>query len=321
MWIDVGKLIREQVPDKDGNVLPQDLSSGSYEFRDLTNKDVGSLYEGKLVYDKTYGHVTYGCGICCAYSEALLWYNPLGIPLQSTAPNGVDGDMTCTGGGWQDVSGAFYGHWGTANTGIATVDYYASHTGHAVGSTSSSTFGKLEHAGIRQCYLYTFNPYGQDNVVCATPTGFTTQSEVNLSDGSLFFTYTWSSTTGTQADLADCTIGETVFYPGYPTTPYTWPLPMVQSTPNPTSLSGKGSNTGMQDTNGPPGSYQTPYVAATFDATQRLWWSCPCYQNGANQYFVPDITITRKVFKDTDGFWKYQITKSGYTNTFKLPNQ
>ncbi len=47
MWIDVGKLIREQVPDKNGNVLPNTLTSGSYQFRDLTNKAIGSLFEGR----------------------------------------------------------------------------------------------------------------------------------------------------------------------------------------------------------------------------------------------------------------------------------
>jgi hypothetical protein len=42
MWIDVGKLIREHIPDKNGSTLPADLASGSYEFRDLTDNLVGS---------------------------------------------------------------------------------------------------------------------------------------------------------------------------------------------------------------------------------------------------------------------------------------
>lgn len=66
MWIYVGKLIREHVPDKNGNTLPEDLTSGSYELRDLTNVGVGTLFEGKVIYDKTYGHAAYGCGFCCA---------------------------------------------------------------------------------------------------------------------------------------------------------------------------------------------------------------------------------------------------------------
>jgi hypothetical protein len=166
MWIDVGKLIREHVPDKNGNVLPANLASGSYEVRDLTNIGVGNLFEGKVVYDKTYGHVTYGCGLCCAYAETGLWFNPLGIPFLSSRPTGVDGYDTCDSR-WVDVSGPFWGHWSTASGAIATVDYYANHTGHAVGSTSSLTYGILEHNGIRGCILQQFGPGGNDNV---TPT-------------------------------------------------------------------------------------------------------------------------------------------------------
>jgi hypothetical protein len=78
MWIDIGKLIREHVPDKSGKILPENLTSGSYQFRDLTNKGVGALFEGKVIYDKTYGHVTYGCATCCGYSDApYMYYNPI----------------------------------------------------------------------------------------------------------------------------------------------------------------------------------------------------------------------------------------------------
>jgi hypothetical protein len=89
MWIDVGKLIREHVADKNGKTLPADLTSGSYEFRDLTNTGVGTLFEGKVIYDKTYGHVAYGCAQCCGYQRPSLFYNPLGIPFLGTSPNGV----------------------------------------------------------------------------------------------------------------------------------------------------------------------------------------------------------------------------------------
>ena len=46
MWIDVGKLIRESMPDKNGQVLPASLTSGSYEIRDLTHTGVGALPRG-----------------------------------------------------------------------------------------------------------------------------------------------------------------------------------------------------------------------------------------------------------------------------------
>jgi hypothetical protein len=49
MWIDVGQLIREQVPNKNGNTLPSNLTSGSYEFRDLSHNGAGTLFEGKVL--------------------------------------------------------------------------------------------------------------------------------------------------------------------------------------------------------------------------------------------------------------------------------
>ena len=127
MWIDVGKLIRERVPDKNGKTLPADLTSGSYEFRDLTNIGVGTLFEGKVIYDKTYGHVAYGCGTCCGYYQPKFFYNPLLVPVGSTAGNGVTALDQCTGE-YDDVSGAFYGNWSSANTAIVTVNYYGTHS-------------------------------------------------------------------------------------------------------------------------------------------------------------------------------------------------
>ena len=97
MWIDVGKLIREQTADKNGKTLPANLTSGSYEFRDLTDHAIGSLFEGKVIYDKTYGHVTYGCALCCALNNPFFSYTPLNVPLGSTAENWVNAVRSCDG--------------------------------------------------------------------------------------------------------------------------------------------------------------------------------------------------------------------------------
>jgi hypothetical protein len=48
MWMDIGKLIREGVPDKNGKPLPSDLTSGSYEIRDLTNKGIGTREDNSV---------------------------------------------------------------------------------------------------------------------------------------------------------------------------------------------------------------------------------------------------------------------------------
>jgi hypothetical protein len=166
MWIDVGKLIREQIPDKNGKALPMDLASGSYEFRDLTNKGVGTLFEGKIIYDKTYGHVAYGCGTCCGYSSAYVrvFFDPLGVPFRSTAGQGVNAYQNCTLT-WDDVSDSFWSRWASANTAIATADYYGTHTGTGAGSTTSNSSGYLD-LGHRapNCPRFLVSPKGGVNV-------------------------------------------------------------------------------------------------------------------------------------------------------------
>jgi len=95
MWIDIGKLIREHVPDKKGKTLPEDLTSGSYEIRDLTGSGLGTLFEGKITYDKTYGHAAYGCANCCDFQRPTLNNNPINVPFQGTAQNGVTAYQLC----------------------------------------------------------------------------------------------------------------------------------------------------------------------------------------------------------------------------------
>lgn len=143
MWIDVGKLIQLAVPDKNGNVLPRDLTSGSYEFRDLTHTGLGTLFEGKVIYDKTYGHATYGCGICCGYMSTQLFYNPIDLLYPVPQDDGVWGDNPCDNE-YEDVSSTFYGNWKSLATSVVTVDYYGTHTPQTVGSTNTKTSGYLE---------------------------------------------------------------------------------------------------------------------------------------------------------------------------------
>lgn len=176
MWIDVGQLIREQVPDKNGKLLPPDLAYGSYEFRDLTNTGVGALYEGKVIYDDTYGHVAYGCAECCGYGETIPWYDPVGVPIYTAVGDGVNALSSCTST-YDDVSSAFYNNWVSANTAIATVDKYGNHSGVSDGSTTSQTQGSIASPKIRVCPLLLRVPSGGVNVqkpgflqIATTPT-------------------------------------------------------------------------------------------------------------------------------------------------------
>jgi hypothetical protein len=158
MWIDVGKLIREHVPDKNGKTLPADLSSGSFEVRDLIDTGIGSLFEGKLIYDKTYGHVTYGCSLCCGYQKpGFFGFNPLGIPLSGDSQNEVWSYDACLDVNIE-VTNWFYPNWSTLNTAIATVNTSGGHHGVSVGSTGTNTWGNLATQTYRYCPVALFAP-------------------------------------------------------------------------------------------------------------------------------------------------------------------
>jgi len=108
---------------------------GSYEFRDLTDTIVGSLFEGKVIYDKTYGHVAYGC--------AFAWPCQPSANFQSARhrifrrfPKWVQAVNACNGGR-DDISAISTVDGALQNTAIATVDNYGYPHGMGVGSTTS----------------------------------------------------------------------------------------------------------------------------------------------------------------------------------------
>jgi hypothetical protein len=173
MWMDIGKLIRENVPDKTGKTLPSDLTTGSYEFRDLTNKGVGTLFEGKIIYDKTYGHVTYGCSLCCGYTTPMpLWYDPISVIITSFQDDGVFAWYPCENQ-YDDVSTAFYNRWSSGAPSVVTVDYYGTHNGIAVGSTTSQTFAVLQSNNVHlMCPTHGYTPNGSANVTPAFTVGY-----------------------------------------------------------------------------------------------------------------------------------------------------
>ena len=168
MWVDVGKLIREHVPDRNGKLLPADVTSGTYEIRDLTNKAVGTLFEGKVVFDKTYGSATYGCAGCCGWVPAhfSLFYDPLGIPVGDGVWQGVEGFDGCINQ-YDDATYLFDNGWSTANQSIATVDTHGLHTGMGVGSTTTLVASQPIEIQVRpnQCLLQQRSVQGNDNVM------------------------------------------------------------------------------------------------------------------------------------------------------------
>jgi hypothetical protein len=95
--VNVGELIRNQIPDKNGRAMPADLKTGAYQLIDVADRPTASLYEGKVVTDKKFGHATYGCMICCGYNGLRLNPSPVYTDIGGFAALDAEGMDACGG--------------------------------------------------------------------------------------------------------------------------------------------------------------------------------------------------------------------------------
>jgi hypothetical protein len=317
MLIDFGKLIRNQVPDKSGHVLPPELTSGAYRLRDLADHAAGGLYEGKVIVDKTYGHAAYGCGVCCGPEFALMEFDPLAVTTSATSTQTVQAPNSC-GGGTQNVTGDFPTWW-TDDTSIATASRNQIH-GVKAGTTKHHAQSVPMFWGFREnanpCPLSQPEPSADTNV-CAVPTNFHAYSCGDNGNGDLHFVYTWESTSGSLSDLTMCTVGEIVTYPG---TQNPWPAPSPPFPPNtyanPT-INDEAATSGtftddhlLRDT-----TFVKPYSASSYNATQYYRYKCTCSNNGNYVNLQGPLSIARSVSQNSNGSWKFTVTKSGCSAT------
>ncbi len=213
IWADVGRIIREQIPDRDGHTIPPTVTSGSSELWDLDHPGLGHVFEGKLVLDKTYGRAFYGCNICCRQYGAALHVTPFSGPVGSGDYDTVtyrECDGTEYDGTWMA-----YG-WYSYNTSIATLpDRYLS----LVGVGSTTTKAKIDLITSR-CQPYTDQP--QQSVTSnpmisgpntvwwfngESPAGYATVVTLTSSGGAAT---TWSVTAGADKITLSATSGSQV---------------------------------------------------------------------------------------------------------------
>lgn len=153
-WVNVGDLIHQQIPDKFGVVLPPDLQFGSYEILDLNDPDVGYLFEGKLVTDKSFGHATYGCAACCATYSTWMGPNPWSDFLGNTSVDDVYAE-DCAGY-VRNKTGASYS-WSTSNSSVITIPNLGSLYGRGAGSANVNSYVNLRREGVNTCPLQTWS--------------------------------------------------------------------------------------------------------------------------------------------------------------------
>jgi hypothetical protein len=119
VFIDIGELIRDQVPDKNGNILPAIVASGAYSLKVISSPLHVALYEGKVITDKTYGHATYGCMICCGYGHGVFISDPTSAFPGGSSSVGVSGNDFCAG--TPTATDGYYQTWSSTNTGVFTM--------------------------------------------------------------------------------------------------------------------------------------------------------------------------------------------------------
>lgn len=191
LWLDLGQLIRNQVPDKDGNMLPKSLTSGTYQFRDLTDPGVGNIFEGKVITDKTFGNAAYGCMICCGYPYGTsMWTDPLLAGVNDTSPQDVAGVNACTG--TTDPIGWSYPTWWTGNSSIAIASSAQQIKGMSLGLTSDFASGQINVGDgmtyVKRCPMQSDGTSGAVNVnptiqilsLMLNPTTLTSSGTVTL---------------------------------------------------------------------------------------------------------------------------------------------
>jgi hypothetical protein len=134
IWVDVRELIRNRVPDRNGKVLPADMTTGTYEIWQTKYRALGQLFEGKLIVDKTYGHAMYGCGGCCGLGDSYQVLDPYQDIIGGTHYQQVWGQNGCNGGYYDVTSDVWM--WTSYSTDVASVSDGGMVTGLAPGGAT-----------------------------------------------------------------------------------------------------------------------------------------------------------------------------------------
>ena len=167
MFVDFGQLIHNQIPSANGQTLPANLTFGAYRVRDLTDSAAASLYEGKVIVDKTFGHVSYGCLICCGPDTPYMMYDPIVVSIGGFTSQGIQAMNSCTET-INTVTGDFPTWW-TDNGAIASASG-DSIGGVAVGNTNNNAqsimmyWGPKEDSGGGPCPQDQETPFAGTNV-------------------------------------------------------------------------------------------------------------------------------------------------------------
>jgi hypothetical protein len=149
MWVNLSQLVRQRIPDRTGNTLPVDVSSVTYDLRDLTPGG-HSLTVGELAVGGAWGFqaVQPPCPECCGQDVLGFSPDPIDLATGDTDTVAIDGVLACNGN--PAVLTPEFTVWGSDNTGVAKVSY-AKVQAVATGSTTGYANGLVQVPGACGC--------------------------------------------------------------------------------------------------------------------------------------------------------------------------
>src|ERR1700685_665412 len=119
MWVNLASLIRDRVPDRKGNVLPADLTFGTYDVQQI-NSAPRSLALASLAVDQTWGYqIAPPYATCCSYGSMGWVPDSIVLDPEGIAVTDIDATDSCNGS-VTNLSSDF-GIWSSGNTSVAVV--------------------------------------------------------------------------------------------------------------------------------------------------------------------------------------------------------
>ncbi len=134
MWVNIAELIHDRVPDRKGNTLPVDLTSVTYDLRDLTPGGHG-LMANALAADTSYGfHTIPPYANCCGYDDIGFDPDVFDLFVGESDSAWIYGTDECD----DDVENLDpdFNAWGSDNSSIVQMT-----SGKATGVAAGSTYG------------------------------------------------------------------------------------------------------------------------------------------------------------------------------------
>jgi len=170
MWLNFADLIHRRVADRKGRLLPADLTSGTYDVRDLDPGKGGNLIVGGLALDTTLGRRPQpGIAHCCPVGGPEFVPSQIDVLPDGLQDLGIWGVDECNGN-QEDIS-AYFGQWWSQDTSIATLAYEQA-KGVSPGFTNGEAEGCLP---LADCSCQIFYPEVPAKVYVPTATAITGQ--------------------------------------------------------------------------------------------------------------------------------------------------